>query len=201
MGIKQSYQTGSNPGLLSPVQRRLLGLVYGQPERRFQGAELIRLAESGTGATHRQLQQMTSSGLFTVTPVGNQKYYQANRASPIFGELHSIVLKTIGLAQPLRDALSPAADRVKAAFVYGSIAAGTQRAESDIDLMVISDSLDYASVFELLQPVEQLLARKINPTVMRPDDWERKRDMSDSFASRVATGPKIWVIGDDSTIP
>lgn len=200
MGIRSTHQTGSNPGLLSPVQRRLLGLVYGQPDRRFQGAELIRLAGSGTGATHRQLQQLTASGLFAVTPVGNQKYYQANRASPIFSELHSIVLKTIGLAQPLRDALLKVADQIQAAFVYGSIAAGNERAESDVDVMVISDTLNYAEVFELLQSVEQTLARKINPTVMRPDDWARKRALSDSFASRIAAGPKIWVIGDDSTI-
>lgn len=200
MGSQSNDHRRSDGCLLSPVQNRLLALLYGQPTRRFQGAELIRHVNSGTGATHRQLQQLTAAGLLTVTPVGNQKYYQANRASPIFHELHSIVLKTIGLAQPLREALAPIEDRVLAAFVYGSLAAGTERAESDVDLMVISDSLDYAAAFELLQPVEQILARKINPTVMRPDDWARKRDTSDSFASRVAVGPKIWVTGDEAAL-
>lgn len=199
MGI-QGQPSGDFSGLLSPVQRRLLALVYGQPDRRFQGAELIRLTGSGTGATHRQLQQLTSAGLLTVTPMGNQKYYQANRASPIFGELHSIVLKTIGLAQPLREALEPVAPEVRAAFVYGSIAASTQRAESDVDLMVISESLAYADVFALLQPAESILSRPINPTVMRPAEWKTKRKTRDSFTSRIASGPKIWVIGDDSAL-
>ncbi len=200
MGIPDGVGHSPLEALLTPVQARLLGLVFSQPQRRFQGSELIREAGSGVGGTHRQLKRLTEAGLFTLVPMGSQKFYQANRKSPIFGELHSLILKTVGLAQPLRDALSPVADRVKAAFVYGSIAAGNARAESDVDLMVISDNLDYASVFELLQPVEQLLARKINPTVMPSVDWTRKREMPDSFASRIATGPKIWVIGDDAAI-
>ena len=88
--------------LFTPVQRRVLALLFGQPQRRFQSAELIRLARSGTGATHRQLQRLASSGLVLVTKEGNQKYYQANRESPIFPELHGLILKTVGIVEPIQ---------------------------------------------------------------------------------------------------
>lgn len=86
--------------LFTPVQQRVLGLVFGQPERRFQSAELIRLAGSGTGAVHRQLQRLAAAGLVTVTRDGNQKYYQARKDSPIYPELHGLAIKTAESSQP-----------------------------------------------------------------------------------------------------
>src|SRR5438105_9537546 len=97
---------GLADALFSPVQQRVLALLYGQPQRRFQSAELIRLAKGGTGGVHRVLTRLANAGLVTVTPAGNQKFYQANRESPVFAELHGLVVKTVGLAAPLRKALS-----------------------------------------------------------------------------------------------
>jgi hypothetical protein len=83
--------------LFTPVQQRVLGLLFGQPDRRFQSGELIRLAASGPGAVHRFLTRLADSGLNTVERVGNQKHYQANRDSPVFEELHGLIVKTSGL--------------------------------------------------------------------------------------------------------
>ena len=195
MGIKAKPQSGLIGGLLSPVQQRLVGLLFGQPDRRFQGAELIRLVGSGTGAVHRQLQRFVATGLVNTSRLGNQKYYQANPASPIFSELQSIALKTSGLLEPLRQALVPFADQITVAFVYGSVASGTDRAASDIDLMVLSASLSYDNLFEALQLAEQVLARPINPTVMAPEEWQRQRAATDSFVARVGAAAKLFVIG------
>ena len=86
--------TGLGGVLFTPVQQRVLGLLFGQPERRFQSSELIRLAASGTGAAHRLLTRLADSGLVNVERVGNQKHYQANRTSPIFAELHGLIAKS-----------------------------------------------------------------------------------------------------------
>ena len=94
-----------------------------------------RIVGSGTGAVERELARLEGSGLVATQRIGNQKHYQANRNSPIFAELHGIVVKTVGMAEPLRAALAPFGDRIKAAFVYGSLAKGTDTAASDIDLM------------------------------------------------------------------
>ena len=183
--------------LFTPVQQRVLGLLFGQPDRRFQSGELIRLAASGTGAVHRLLTRLAAAGLITVERVGNQKHYQANRASPVFGELHGLMIKTSGLLVPLGEALARLADRIEAAFVYGSVAKGTDTTSSDIYLMVISDRLDYAEVFAALQSVETKLGRTINPSVMTRAEWRRKRGQS-GFVSRIAGRPRLFVIGSDN---
>ena len=189
--------TGLAGPLFTPVQRRVLGLLFGQPDRRFQSAEIIRLAASGTGAVHRLLQKLAAAGLVRVTREGNQKYYQANREAPIFSELHGLVVKTVGVVEPLRAALQPLAERIAAAFVFGSVANGSDRATSDLDLLVVADGLDYSDLYTALQAAEEELARPVNPTLMSGAEWRRKRAQADSFAARVAAQPKLFVIGGE----
>jgi predicted nucleotidyltransferase len=186
--------------LFTPVQQRVLGLLFGQPERRFQSAELIRLADSGTGSVHRQLTRLAQAGLVTVETVGNQKFYQANPDSPVFAELTGLVRKTVGLVAPIQSALAPLAGEITAAFVYGSVAKGSDHAASDIDLMVLAQGLDYARLYAALQPAEAALARTLNPSLMTPDEWRRKRAQEDSFAARIAAQPKLFVIGSDDDL-
>ena len=181
--------------LFTPVQQRVLGLLFGQPQRRFQSAELIRLTAAGTGAAHRLLIRLAAAGLLRVESVGNQKFYQANAQSPVFAELCGLVRKTTGLVGPLAEALAPLADRVVAAFVYGSVAKGEDHAGSDIDLMVVADDLDYADLYAALSSAETALARPVNPNLMGRDEWRRKRADADSFAARIAAQPKLFVIG------
>ena len=200
MGRTPARPTGLAGALFTPVQQRVLGLLLGQPDRRFQSAELIRLARSGTGAVHRQLTRLAEAGVVTVSQDGNQKYYQASQSSPVFKELHGLIVKTVGVAEPLRRALATHARGIRAAFVYGSIAKGTDRGSSDIDLMVISDTLRYPMVYEALQAAESMLGRAINPTVMTPADWRGKRSGRDSFATRISRQPRIFILGSDSDL-
>ncbi|RPJ54383.1 MAG: nucleotidyltransferase domain-containing protein [Acidobacteria bacterium] len=186
--------------LFTPVQQRVLALLFGQPGRRFQSAELIRLAGSGTGATHRLLKRWAESGLVSVTIDGHQKYYQANGESPVFGELVGLVQKMVGLIGPLREALAPVADRIEAAIVYGSVASGQDQAQSDIDLMVIGEELDYQTVFEAVQPAERKLGRPVNPNLMTLREWRSKREQPDSFEARLVGKPRLFVLGSDDDI-
>ncbi|HVS32987.1 MAG TPA: nucleotidyltransferase domain-containing protein [Thermoanaerobaculia bacterium] len=202
MGTRPKSRAGSAvaSALFTPVQQRVLGLLFAQPERRFQSAELIRLAGSGTGAVHRQLQRLEKAGLVKVSRDGNQKYYEASRNTPVFPELHGLIVKTVGVVEPLRAALAPLAARIDLAFVFGSVAKGNERPDSDIDLMIVSDQVTYPDAYEALQEAEGLLARAINPTVMTRAEWRRKRGGADSFARRVAAQPKLFVIGDERAV-
>ncbi len=188
---------GLADALFTPVQQRVLGLLFGQPQRRFQSAELIRLAESGTGATHRVLKRLAEAGLVRAAGEGRQLYYQAESKSPVYRELVGLVRKTIGIAGPLREALVPLADRIRAAFVYGSVAGGTDRAASDIDLMVIADDLDYPTLFDAVHAAERQLGRAVSPNLMTSKDWRRKLMNADSFVARVQACPRLFVIGSD----
>jgi predicted nucleotidyltransferase len=205
MGIKA--KTGA-PGqrvslvdaLFSSTQQRVLGLVFGQPDRSFYATELIGMLGMGSGAVQRELARLAGSGLVTVRHVGTQKHYQANPDSPIYHELTSLIAKTVGLAEPLREALSPFADRIQVAFVYGSVAQGADTAKSDIDLMLIGEGVSYAEIYEALQAVESSLGRPVNPTVFSMAEWSRKREASQSFVAKVAVRPKLFLIGSEQDL-
>src|ERR671914_49510 len=111
--------------LFTKTQQRVLRVLFGQPDRSFYASELIRDAGTGSGAAQRELARLEDSGLIVARRIGNQKHYQANAKSSLFAELRNIVLKTVGLAEPLRDALKPVASDIRVAFVYGSIAKAT----------------------------------------------------------------------------
>lgn len=182
---------GLAEGLFSRVQLRVLALLFGQPERGFQGAELIRLAGSGVGAVHRELTRLVSSGIVSVQPLGRQKIYRANRGSPIFPELHGLIMKTVGLSQPLRDALEPFAHRIMYAFIYGSTARGDDHAASDVDLMIIGDELAYPEVLAALLPVEQAIGRTVSVHLLNSDEFERRLQSRDSFVAKVMSQEKL----------
>jgi predicted nucleotidyltransferase len=187
--------------LFSGVQQKVLGLLFGQPDRSFYANELATLGKTGRGALQRELERMTSSGLVTVTTIGRQKHYQANRNAPIFSELRTIVLKTFGLADVLRLALSEYAKLITHAFVYGSVARNTDTATSDIDVMVIASGLSYSHLFEILTKAEETLGRKVNPTLYSPDEFAQKLRNDNHFVTRVLNQPKIILIGDENAIP
>ena len=172
-------------------------MLFGQPERSFYATELIKLAGVGSGAVQRELASLAQCGLVTVKPVGNQKHYQANPASPIYAELCGLVRKTVGLAEPLRAALAPLAPQIKAAFVYGSIAKKEDTASSDIDLMLVSDTLTFGDTIVALQAATELLGREVNPNILTPQDFAKRLQEGGSFVSRVMAQPKIWLIGEE----
>jgi predicted nucleotidyltransferase len=200
MGMNTAVVSGLAGALFSSVQQRVLTLLFSHPDRELSTSDVIRLAKSGTGAVHRELRRLANSGLLKVTIIGNQKRYRANRSSPIFSELHRLILKTAGLIEPLKNALSKYEDRIGTAFVYGSVARGEDTSYSDIDLLIIGDDLTYADIYAQLQETEKVLGRTINPTLMAPGDWDRKIESRNGFASRVHAQPKLFVIGADDDL-
>jgi predicted nucleotidyltransferase len=200
MGTMSTDAISLSNALFSKVQQRVLALIFGQPERSFYTSEIKRNVNSGTGAVERELSRLQRSGLVSIERIGNQKHYRANRQSPIFAELHSLVIKTVALTEPLRKSLEPYSDKIKAAFVYGSVAKGTDTARSDIDLLVIGDELSYSERYAALQNVENALGRKVSPTFLSPKDWRRKASDKGSFISKVNALPKIFVFGSEKDL-
>jgi predicted nucleotidyltransferase len=187
--------------IFTKTQQRVLRVLFGQHDRSFYASELIREAGTGSGAAQRELARLERSGILVVRRVGNQKHFQANVSSPLFPELRGIVLKTVGLAEPLRQALKPMAAGVLAAFVYGSVAKAEDRSASDIDLLVVSDRLTYGDVFGALDKVSQTIGRHINPTVYSAAEFSKRARGENAFVTRVLAGPKVWVIGSDDDLP
>ena len=182
--------------LFTSTQQRLLALFFGQPDRTFFTREIIELAQSGSGAVQRELRRLADAGLVVVTRQGNQKHFQASRAAPVFDELRGIVLKTVGLAEPIKAALAGLKEAIQLALVYGSVAKRADTASSDVDLLIVSDRLLLEKVYAALAAAEHAIARKINVTLLTSEEFERRRTDKSPFLSKVLAGEHLVLIGD-----
>jgi predicted nucleotidyltransferase len=182
--------------LFSESQTRVLRWLFGQPERAYHLNELLRLTGLGSASLQRELRKLAEAGLVRSERVGNLRRFQANADSPVYGELVALTRKTLGVEPLMREALEPLAPKLEAAFIYGSVAKGTDTAKSDIDVMLVGKNLLLAKVLEVMMPLEAQLGRKINPTVLTPAEFKRRRAQRDSFVNRVLAQPMLPLIGD-----
>lgn len=187
--------------LFTTTQQRVLALIFGQPGRSFYASELIERTGSGSGAVQRELKRLASSGLVTVKRIGNQKHYQANPDSPVFEELCGLVKKTVALADPIRAALAPLADRIQLALLYGSVAKGMDTATSDIDVLIVADGVTLEDIYSTLASVEADLDRKISPTLYTPQEFAERNSANNPFLARVLAGEHLVLIGKEHEPP
>jgi predicted nucleotidyltransferase len=185
--------------LLGQTRSAVLGTLLLHPEDSLHVHELARRTGASAGSLHRELRTLAELGVLLRQEVGRQVHYRANPASPVFAELAGLLRKTAGLADVLRDALQPLGKKVALGFVFGSVAAGSERPGSDVDLMVLG-SASFADLARALAPAQEVLGREVNPTVMASRDFARKLAADDGFARSVAKGPRIWLIGGEDDL-
>jgi predicted nucleotidyltransferase len=182
--------------LFGAYRREVLALLLLHPDASLHVREIARLTGKVPGTLLRELNQLADAGVLSRRPVGNQVHFQANPACPIYDELRSILKKTSGLADVLRQALEPLGGKVKAAFVYGSMARGDERAGSDVDLMVVGEAR-LGEVVQALAPAHEVLRREINPNVYRTAEFSQKLAEAEPFLQRVMQDRKIYLIGGE----
>ena len=198
MGTNSETNIGN--ALFTNTQQRVLGLLYGHAGQSYYTNEIVRLTNAGSGAVHRELKKLTAAGLLSETTLGNQRRYQANPDNPVFEELRGLITKTFGIADHLRQALQPLVPRLDLALIYGSVARRQEGPQSDVDLLIIADSLDYGEIFSALSQVEAIIGRPVNPSLYRPADWQNRLQEQNSFVAQILTQPKIFLIGTENEL-
>jgi predicted nucleotidyltransferase len=181
--------------LLTKTQQKVLGLLYSRPEKSFYTKEILRLTGMGVATIKRELDRMKAAGILSMSKIGNQHHYQANPSCPIYNELLGIVKKTFGVADVLSQALTPLADEIDWAFVFGSVASGKETSDSDIDLMIIGD-VKFTEAVGALYSIQATLGREINPKIYRKDEWIQMLDHKDAFIKEVMLKPRMDVMGE-----
>ncbi len=185
------------PLLSSRVRAELFRLLFGTPPRELHLRDLARRAGLNEATVRQDLKLLGAMHLVNLRRDGNRAYYSANASNPLYPEIRGLVLKTCGLADVLREALG--ADGIRIAFVFGSIAGGVEKAESDVDLMVIG-SITLRQVAGRLSGVTGRLGREINPHVFTPKEFASRIESGDHFVSAVMEAPKLFLIGDDDEL-
>ena len=183
--------------LLPEYRRRVLGLLLLHPDEQLHGREIARRTGLPAGTITRELGKLVSAGLLQREKRGNQQLYRADKSCPVFTELASILRKTSGVADVMAAALVPVAEKIDAAFIYGSVARGAETAGSDIDLMLIG-SLGFDEAVRLLWPLQASLGREINPQVLSRQEFATRAQ--EPFMRDVLSKPKIFVMGNEDEL-
>lgn len=198
MGTEAESQRARR-NLFGHTRSALLAMLYGHADESFYLRQLVRAVGAGHGALQRELKHLTDLGLILRRTQGNQVLYQANSQSPIFHEIRSLITKTVGIRDVIRSALGTLAPEIQIAFVYGSVARHEERANSDVDVMVLGDA-PFSEVVSALGPAQRVLGREINPTVFSLDEFRSKLASGNHFLRSVMKEKKLFVLGTENEL-
>jgi DNA-binding MarR family transcriptional regulator len=182
--------------LLGQSRAALLALLFEHPDESFQSRQLARYAAISPGTVHRELASLVALGLVLREVDEAAVRFRANVAASVYPELKGLLAKTSGASQLLRAALGKLGAAVRVAFIYGSIATGKARANSDIDLMIIG-AVSLSTALKALRPAIERLRRDVNPSVYPAAEFALKSQQGHSFIRRIMAKPKIFLIGDE----
>jgi len=184
--------------ITSKVRVTLLTLFLTHPEERFYQKQLITQLGLSSSLVQKELARLEKVGFLTSSREANTRYFQVNKAFPIYSELKSIVFKTAGLADFLKNSLDDIGE-VEVALIYGSVAKNVEDMRSDVDLLVIGD-VDMDELHEAVESAEASIGREVNPTVYTRKEWDKRVKIEQAFVTDILSGPKIFLIGDQDEL-
>jgi DNA-binding transcriptional ArsR family regulator len=185
--------------LFPKTRQGILAATLGQPDKSWYTSELARRLGVPSSSLQRELKDLTEASILKAHRQGRMAYYQANRESPFYSDLHGLLMKTAGLADVLKTALEPLTLKIRVSFIYGSIASGTEHSHSDIDLMLIGQ-VPPIELALTLRSSREMLAREINPTVYTVSEYKKRRASKDHFLTRVLDKPKLFLLGSEDEL-
>ena len=182
----------------TPTLAALLSVVARAPERTYIQKELVEETGGLLYLVQRELKRLEDAGLVARETRGRQVEYTANVQHPAFAGLREVLLATVALGDRLRAAFQDLAG-VRLAFVFGSVAAGDETPESDLDVFVVGD-LGLRDVSTRLVPVLRDVGREPNIITMSESELRDRAAGADHLVTTVLAGPKLWVVGDDDEL-
>lgn len=185
--------------LFPKTRQAILATTFMHPERWWYLSDLAKHLGVPPSSLQRELTRLVDAGILLRRQDGNRVYFQANTVCPVFPELHGIFVKTVGLVEILREAIAPFVDRIRLAFVYGSVARAAEHTASDIDLMIVG-TIGLVDLAPILHTLEQRLARPINATIYTPGEWAAKINAGHHFLQTVLDNEKLFIIGTSDDV-
>ena len=198
MGTKTGIDS-IGTALFGKSRQAILGLLFSHSDEAFYLRQIARLTALNLGSVQREVERLTRVGIINRVSKGKEVFFRANPACPVFSDLKNLIIKTSGAVEVIKQALSSLDDKVRIAFIYGSVATGKETPESDIDLLVIG-ALSLAEAVKALTPAERILHREINPTIYPVAEFKTKLKAGHHFLTSLMAGPKLFVIGDQDEL-
>lgn len=185
--------------LFPKTRRELLAATFGQPERWWYLSELAGYLNTTPSSLQRELKSLVSSGILRQRRDGKRAYFQAEKELLIFDDLRSIFMKTLGVADALKNTLAKFDDRIRCAFIYGSVARHEEHALSDVDLIVIG-SVGLSDLSPVLRILEKRFKREFNVKCYSPEEFHNKVKERNHFVLNVLKKEKVFLWGDKNEL-
>jgi len=183
----------------SGARAAILELLLLNPRERFYLRQLSKRLGVAVGSVQQEAPRLVRLGIAAREVDGNRTYFRADPASPMYGELRGLFLKFGGVAQVLREALRPRERSIRWAFIFGSLAKGTEAPWSDVDLFVVGDITAF-DLAKSLQKARNSCGRTLNPVHYEEEDLRRRIGAGEHFVTSVLREARILLLGDEDEL-
>ena len=177
----------------SRVRDRILLEFFAKPATAAHVREMARRVHASPPTVGAELAELARLGILQTQAIGRSLVYSVNDRSPLLAEIRGLVEKTIGIEAMIRKALD-GLPGVEAAYIFGSYAAGTAKAQSDVDLLLIGRP-DRVALSERLAQVERAISRDVNVVTKSEKQVRGRRNEGDPFWRQVLRQPLVHVFG------
>jgi len=185
--------------LFPGLRGEILGATLMRPKKAWYLSELSAFLAKQPSSLQREIDSLSKAGILEQWKDGRRVYIKPDEASPVFLDLKSLFDKTTGLIPALEQMLEPFGDRVRLAFVYGSMARSQEESESDIDLLLVG-TVGLADLVPALRNAERTLGRAINASVLSAEEFASRVREGQHFLNAVLQGPKQFVKGNEDEL-
>jgi predicted nucleotidyltransferase len=185
--------------LFPKTRQGILAATYGQPERWWYLSELAALMRTSPSSLQREVESLSGAGVLRKKRDGNRTYFQAESGSPIFDSLYELVNRTLGVVPALSEAISPFADKIVCAFVYGSVAHAREHALSDVDLLIVG-AVGLAELAPVLRELEKKFNRECNASCYKAAEFINKVKKENHFLTELLKTEKIFIVGGENEL-
>jgi DNA-binding transcriptional ArsR family regulator len=185
--------------IISKTKQKILSATLLKPDKWWYLSDLAKNLKTSPSSFQRDLLKLTDADVLEKRQEGNRTYYRANTDCPIFSELQSILIKTVGIRDQLASALQPLLQQIHTVFIYGSIARKEEMSTSDVDIMIIG-KIKLTDVVLKLKQVEKIIDREVNPTVYQINEFKKGLIDKSNFLMEVMEGEKVFIIGNENKL-
>lgn len=181
----------------SPSLVDVLSLFLQNPDEELYQADIVKKTSKALMQVQRVLKTLQEVGLVSARSCGRQIYYKVVKSHPVFEDLKQLFLKTFALGDEICDALTVLGNKIQYAFIFGSMARGSESLESDIDLFILGE-VTLRELAKVLNPLSKKLKRELNPILFGLKDFKKRLSMNDHFLIEMTLTSKIWLVGDEN---
>lgn len=183
--------------LSSKVRAEIFRILFGINHNELHLRAIERRTGYSIGTVRQEVLKLINSRLIIKRVSGNRTYFRANKNHPLFMEIHNLVLKTSGLVDIFKIVLNT--KLIRFAFVFGSIATGNIKEDSDIDIFIIGD-IGLREVSTLLKGKSDLIGREINVHTLKEQEFISRKQQKEHFITRVLESTKLMIIGNENEL-